>query len=373
MRRAAWLCSVGLLLVIASSLPAADTGLAGNWKLTFFMQGQALTPWLINLEQKAGKWNGKVAAAAERTPSGKVESLHIGNGEIGFRLVLQQARTLIFSGRQSPKDANKVLGTLDFGGQFVLAEFEKTDLKSLDNFDLAKEELKEKKTGPHTIGTALTLLGEAAERHIKPEQVKEWASIGAQAAEPYGPTMQSYYAAEVANRLVGDKALQPLAIEYAKQSLRVLNPNAPADMQQPILVKLLRVFDTAGKKDQLRGINEALRKVATVRTSKYPGRKGNGNRVVLVELFTGAQCPPCVAADIAFDGLANTFQPNQVVFLQYHLNVPGPDPLTNPSAEERLKYYEQEVQGTPTLLLDGQVRGRATQGGGAFTARQTKY
>ncbi len=34
------------------------------------------------------------------------------------------------------------------------------------------------------------------------------------------------------------------------------------------------------------------------------------NRVVLAELFTGADCGPCVAADLAFDGLMERYNVN---------------------------------------------------------------
>ena len=55
-----------------------------------------------------------------------------------------------------------------------------------------------------------------------------------------------------------------------------------------------------------------------------------GTVPVLVELFTGAECPPCVAADLAFDALGKTYKPTDVVLLEYHLHIPGPDALTNP-------------------------------------------
>ena len=45
------------------------------------------------------------------------------------------------------------------------------------------------------------------------------------------------------------------------------------------------------------------------KTEKFAGRKGKSTRAVLVELFTGAQCPPCVASDMAFDGLEKTYAP----------------------------------------------------------------
>jgi hypothetical protein len=88
-------------------------------------------------------------------------------------------------------------------------------------------------------------------------------------------------------------------------------------------------------------------------TEPFPGRKGKSERVVLVELFTGAQCPPCVSADIAFDAALKTYQPSQAVFLQYHLHIPRPDPLTNADSEGRQNYYGDEIQGTPSAFVDG--------------------
>ncbi|HID21254.1 MAG TPA: hypothetical protein EYP14_02495 [Planctomycetaceae bacterium] len=85
----------------------------------------------------------------------------------------------------------------------------------------------------------------------------------------------------------------------------------------------------------------------------------NGH-VVLCELFTGAQCPPCVAADIAVGGLEKTYPNTQLVVLRYHQHIPGPDPLANPDAEARFAYYNGP--GTPMLVIDG----TPVQGVGGF-------
>jgi hypothetical protein len=74
--------------------------------------------------------------------------------------------------------------------------------------------------------------------------------------------------------------------------------------------------------------------------------------VLLLELFTGTQCPPCVAADIACDALAESYSPKEVVLLEYHLHIPGPDPLTTPDSEKRAQFYL--VEGTPFLFINGQ-------------------
>src|SRR5262249_25707965 len=88
------------------------------------------------------------------------------------------------------------------------------------------------------------------------------------------------------------------------------------------------------------------------------GRKDrSANRAVVMELFTGAQCPPCVAADVAFDALEKAHKPTNLILIQYHLHIPGPDPMTNPDSvarwEDYQKLFEKEVQGTPTPLFNG--------------------
>ncbi|MEX0728331.1 MAG: hypothetical protein WD065_18820 [Planctomycetaceae bacterium] len=77
----------------------------------------------------------------------------------------------------------------------------------------------------------------------------------------------------------------------------------------------------------------------------------NGNRVQLVELFTGAECPPCVAADVATGGVEATFAPSDLLVIRYHQHIPGPDPMSNEESEARFAYYP--LQGTPSVLLDG--------------------
>jgi hypothetical protein len=91
----------------------------------------------------------------------------------------------------------------------------------------------------------------------------------------------------------------------------------------------------------------------------FAGRgDSDGNQVVLVELFTGAQCGPCVAADVAFDALGNAYKPADMIALQYHLHIPGPDPLTSPDSVSRRDYYG--VRSTPSTYFNG----RAMAGGG---------
>jgi len=74
-------------------------------------------------------------------------------------------------------------------------------------------------------------------------------------------------------------------------------------------------------------------------------------RTVLAELFTGSECPPCVGADFAFDGFLESYPSKYLAILEYHLPIPGPDPMMNPATKKRQDFYK--VNSTPTRVIDG--------------------
>ncbi|HYV92491.1 MAG TPA: T9SS type A sorting domain-containing protein [Chitinophagales bacterium] len=76
-------------------------------------------------------------------------------------------------------------------------------------------------------------------------------------------------------------------------------------------------------------------------------------RLVLVEEFTQASCPPCASQNPAFDDLllSNT---DKVVTLKYHTSWPGVDPMNAQQpgdVQTRVDYYS--VNGVPTGIMDG--------------------
>ena len=77
-----------------------------------------------------------------------------------------------------------------------------------------------------------------------------------------------------------------------------------------------------------------------------------GGHTVLLELFTGSACPPCVGGDLAVDGLLEAYPRSEVVALAFDEHIPEPDPLTNPDSVARGDFYD--LAYTPTYLLDGQ-------------------
>lgn len=97
---------------------------------------------------------------------------------------------------------------------------------------------------------------------------------------------------------------------------------------------------------------------------EYTPPDGWAGRVVLAELFTGSECPPCLGADLAFDGLLEHFPNSALAVLQYHEHVPLPDPMANPHTRARIDYYG--ARGTPSVYIDG--RGLSLGGGPADAA-----
>jgi hypothetical protein len=158
-----------------------------------------------------------------------------------------------------------------------------------------------------------------------------------------------------------------LALEYARKVAADVKDDTPSNQALPRLKLLAAALHKAGKADEAKEVDGRVSKVETkldeefekgaigFEPEAFAGRSSKSDRVVVVELFTGAQCPPCVAADIAFDAALKSFKPKDVVLLQYHLHIPGPDPLTNADSEARSEFYKDDVQGTPTAFINGKV------------------
>jgi hypothetical protein len=91
-------------------------------------------------------------------------------------------------------------------------------------------------------------------------------------------------------------------------------------------------------------------------------------KTVLAELFTGSECPPCVASDLGFDGLIESFKSEHLAVLEYHLPIPRPDPIMNMATRRRGRYYG--VNSAPSVFFDGES---FAGGGGARQMAEEKY
>jgi tetratricopeptide (TPR) repeat protein len=104
-----------------------------------------------------------------------------------------------------------------------------------------------------------------------------------------------------------------------------------------------------------------------IRAKHYKPGSSRTDRVVLAEVFTGAGCPPCVAADLAFDAVLERYERRDVAVLMYHLHIPRPDPMANTTAQNRAAFYK--VRGVPSFMIDGQWG----SGGGSRDETETTY
>jgi thiol-disulfide isomerase/thioredoxin len=83
-------------------------------------------------------------------------------------------------------------------------------------------------------------------------------------------------------------------------------------------------------------------------------QSSSSGHTVLLELFTGSACPPCIGGDLAVEGLLKAYPRSELVVLALDQHVPEPDPLTNPDTVARAEYYE--TPHTPQYVIDGQVQ-----------------
>ena len=96
-------------------------------------------------------------------------------------------------------------------------------------------------------------------------------------------------------------------------------------------------------------------------TPKAYEPSGTGSkRVVLLELFTGSACGPCVSADLSWDAVLVRYPEDVIAPLAYHAHIPGPDPMVVPGGDVRRLYYQ--LTGVPMFNVNG---GLARQGGGS--------
>ena len=240
---------------------------------------------------------------------------------------------------------------------------------------------------PIAIDAALSLIGMGLKAGLKVDEAKTlMALIGKQAA-PYGPDYARFVTFQAAEGLAGMKGLEAVAADALRPLAKGFTETDPPAAVQVKVLTALKTALTATGGVQLEEVDAKLTKLETKLDEEYhatvppfkptpfAGRKDKAaNRAVVMELFTGAQCPPCVAADVAFDALGKSYQPRDLVLIQYHMHIPGPDPMTNRDAIARWDYYREffpnDIRGTPSTLFNGTPK---AGGGGAMANAEKKY
>jgi hypothetical protein len=374
MVRSPWIL-LAIVLLGPPPVLAQDKGPAGTWKLMLPLQPVGTKPlWLLKIEQADGAWKGEVISTNDGVPPAKIGDVSLKEDTLRFTLALTEGRFAFEF--KAPADAGeKLLGNFAFKGQVSPAQLERTTLAKLDAFEINKELIARQTAGIEVVRAAITLTSNATKKGAKPEEVRSWIDKGLKAAEAYGARWQRDLLLDICEVLNEQDGLAQVALPYARRAERALEPRDRVGIQKRTLEVLQTCLEKAGKGDEAKEIAERVKKLdSKVKTVAFAGRKGKSDRAVVVELFTGAECPPCVAADLGFDALLKTFKPTEVICLQYHQHIPRADPLTNADGETRFNYYGkilgEDAGSTPTILFNGKPK--APGGGGNFEA-QDKY
>jgi hypothetical protein len=240
---------------------------------------------------------------------------------------------------------------------------------------------------PAALDAAISLLRTAARAKLTADEAGNLVALVRQHSEPYGPRFAVAMLVQSAEALTDQKGLEGAALAASEPAAKALTETHPLAIQSRALTAYKSALDKTGNAAEAKVIGarltkleaqmdeEYLAKVPPFKPEAYAGRKEKGaNQVVVMELFTGVQCPPCVAADVAFDSLGQSYRPTELILIEYHMHIPGPDPLVNLVDIARWDYYRakfpQEMRGTPSTIFNGKP---AAGGGGAMGNAESKF
>ncbi|HWG44669.1 MAG TPA: hypothetical protein VN688_17970 [Gemmataceae bacterium] len=389
-KQGAVLIATALALAVITPAVRSASPLAGNWKVAAVSEGKEITLLIIKVEDGDGKPAIKVLwpAGIKDTP---LEDVSVDANSLRFTLRTRSAPLrMIAHAPKGEAKAKKLLGSVHPPGNaepLILERTDKTETaakdaekdspgfdeleRALEAKDAAKQEeglkalVKKRADAPVALAATEALAQIAIAKGATADKIRSLADQYVKTASVYGRDMELHATLQMARGLLSSGEKTPLALDYAQKAEKQLTPKDSLDQQAAILKTLTRALNKAGKGDEAKTIKARIAKLDERLDEEFekraipfkleaaPRRKGNSERVVLLELFTGTQCPPCVAADIACDAVLKSYKPSEVVVLQYHLHIPGPDPLTNTDSVARQEYYGKDIEGTPTAFLDG--------------------
>ncbi|HVS34832.1 MAG TPA: hypothetical protein VMS17_04565, partial [Gemmataceae bacterium] len=367
MRRIVW---AGAAVALAAFLPgltgrlsAADAPLAGVWKISMLSPGREVPYLLVEIKDNNGTPAADVIAFINpQLKDFKVESI-TADADKSFHATLTGAGATFAVAGYSSKPSEKPeewLGSMAINGRRSLIRVERTDMKTLPppgpispavqalqkalttpdpkaKIAALNDLLADKATDPATaLNADLALLTALTQTMADAEDVHKAADATVALATPYGPEERRDVLLKAARTLSGYEKTAALAVDYARSAEKLLDATASASEQADVLkalkTALTKKGDAAEAKDvaaRLAKIDdqldaEFLRDAIPFTPTQFTGRTSKSDRVAVVELFTGAQCPPCVAADVAFDAVGKSYKADDLVLLQYHLHIPGP-------------------------------------------------
>lgn len=397
------------LLSVQLSTKAAEISYEGNWKVSVVLTQAKLNVWLIEVKVKGGMAEAKLLSVGmPQFAMTKISEVKVSDKGISVKM---NARgndfTLTAAPAKGDEKGNTLFGSIAVRGSADFIEMEKTDLTKLDpakgntpfkafgelRTAISKEELKDQVEaltaitaqkdlpGPLAMQAGISLVNRLARDAKNKEEIRKQSSRLLASVSRYGETFKMRAYASLAQGLIGEKAFVSLAVNYLQEARKLMSKDSPIELKGELLGLLANALKKSGKTDEAKTIEAEVAKIEQkldeefektnipFKPEKYAGRKAKSDRVVVVELFTGSECPPCVAADVAFDAMLKTYDPSQVVLLQYHNHIPRPDPLTNPAVEKRHSFYKGMELYTPLILINGNV----VRGGGGRSSSEQVY
>lgn len=392
----------GLALIGApaptSGQDAAD--MAGKWKLVVLQFG-ADDFLILDVTKEGEGYATSVASAQSFLPQASAGGVVCDGETLTFTVDSAGVRNT-FTGTIRKDAPDVVLGTFAFRGTAYPARLERTNDAQVGALTqavyreimtaaqqrevparvAALKGLIEKHAGEPVLGYAYNALMNAAAApgsEIPAEELKGWIASWLASAEPYGAAHVASVRKQALTAAMNLKGQDELLLDLARTVEAGQDESSSAEDRLTVANAIAKAAAGLGRTELAAEAKARAAELEAAMDREYLKDKpfepkpytradASTNRVVLMELFTGAECPPCVAADLAFDGLIETYQPTELITLQYHLHIPGPDPLTNTDSEQRSAYYQP--RGTPSTYFNGES---AAGGGGGRANAEAKY
>ncbi len=195
--------------------------------------------------------------------------------------------------------------------------------------------------------SALDTLGQVCARRGKSEEAKRLLKEALQGDPTLGGAAETLADLAVKANRTGE------ALDYISQArLAGATPERRAKLDG--IWRRAHDDSLAGLEDYLDQRYKTLYPNPVHPTEYEPPAKRSG-RVVLAEVHTGAGCPPCAAADLAFDVEIERLSRKDLAVIMYHQHIPRPDPMSND--DDRIRWKWQKGNGVPTYVIDGKMDG----------------
>ncbi|QGJ68371.1 Hypothetical protein PBC10988_0300 [Planctomycetales bacterium 10988] len=384
--------------------PAQAFEWEGTWKLviTSFRSED-----FVVLELKAPENDlipGTVVNQDEEVPEIGIKEIKLEKEHIHFQFLIAGEEGLEFLGviPKDEPDAKAVLGSFKTSDVTLSARLERSDSKEISppgevepaiqavlplqretdleaKIDALEQIIKDYDGSPALYFAYRFLLDAGLESEWDADRIEEVIQDWEANAAPYGPLWLNetrtlaleHFSAMLQGE--GKSPYAPIALRLAEQVKANLSEDDTSQLGSVLLV-LSKAAEMADQPEKAKAAMNQYREVSKKLDQEYKenvppfevtqvdGPEENEGKIVLVELFTSAGCPPCVGIDVAFDGLLETYPNSMMIGLQYHLFSPPPDPLATPISQERAQYYE--IPGTPTIKFNGETPSQIYGGGG---------